>query len=136
MSCNFLFYVRILSSVLFTTGCKNMMSKSLIPCNSLTAFCGAVIQQMKIEVRRINPCPSANLSLIVIETSLISAIWPNTHMAIRPNTHTNIDSLHIRQTLKILLRIAQSEGGTGEQGCGEESISGIHPNCNLNALIR
>ena len=44
-------------------------------------------------------------------------------MAIWPNTHTNIDSLHIRQTLKILLRVAQSEGGTGEQGCGEESIT-------------
>ena len=42
------------------------------PLNSLTAFCGAIIHLMKIEVRRINPCPSANLSLIVIETSLIS----------------------------------------------------------------
>ena len=67
-----LLYVLLLSSVLFTTGCDNMMSKSLVLCNLITAFYSAAIHLMKIEVRRINPCPSATLSLTVIKTSLIS----------------------------------------------------------------
>ena len=67
-----LFYVLILSSVLFTTGCDNLMNKSLVLCNLITAFYGAAIHLMKIEVRRINPCPSANLSLIVMIVMCVS----------------------------------------------------------------